>query len=467
MLEKHYETFQDVDDGIKAPSMEWVKLRVKDFLKERNLAFGELVRLKKKDEIFEGHVVPVEDPEISYLVLKLGNGYNIGFHIDSITEIETLTGKKNFESFPVLKQLDNKNLPPISIIATGGTIASRIDYHTGGVHMLMDPQEFLFQAPQLANIIELRNCVTPFRVASEDMGISEIQETAILVAKELNEGSKGVVVTHGTDTLHYTSAGLSYMLKSLNSPVACVGAQRSPDRGSFDGSMNLVCGAHFCISKIAEVAIVMHGEISDSFCLVLRGTKVRKMHTSRRDAFKPINVDPLAKIWPNGRIKTIASDIKKIDSELQEEVIADTKFETKVAMFKVYPSSDPNILEYYVDRNYRGFLIEATGLGHVPTQTRSRELSWISAIERAIEEGITVAMAPQCLFGRLQPFVYSNARILHKLGVIFLEDILPESGYLKLGWVLGHTSDPIEIRKLLLTPIAGDISPRLTLTHYS
>lgn len=118
------------------------------------------------------------------------------------------------------------------------------------------------------------------------------------VAKSLNSGDSGVVVAHGTDTMGYTAAALSFMLRDLGKPVILVGAQRSSDRPSSDAAMNLICSVRMSTSDVAEVMVVMHGETGDTYCLAHRGTKVRKMHTSRRDAFRSINDVPIAKVWP-------------------------------------------------------------------------------------------------------------------------------------------------------------------------
>jgi glutamyl-tRNA(Gln) amidotransferase subunit D len=416
---------------------------------------GDRIRVKKADQIFEGVLLPrseLEDQD--HITIKLDNGYNIGIKGG---DIESLGTEEKLEVFPEIELEKSEDLPEISMIATGGTIASRVDYRTGGVHMLMEPREIFFTTPELAEIISLKKVLSPFRVASESMSFREYSIIAELTAEELNEGAKGVLITHGTDTLHYTSAMLSFMLRELESPVCLVGAQRSPDRGSFDGALNLVCaGITAGYSDIGEVVIVMHGESSDSFCSVLRGTKVRKMHSTRRDTFQAINEKPLAKVWPSGKIEYLSQCRKRGKSN----VYADTALEEKVALLKAYPNSNPEILDFLVDRNYKGVLFEATALGHLPTDTIRNEYSWLPAVERAREQGIHIAFASQCLYGRVNPYVYTNGRLMLDLGVIYLEDMLPEVGYLKLAWVLGHTLDDEEVREMMLHNYAGEITMR-------
>jgi glutamyl-tRNA(Gln) amidotransferase subunit D len=290
---------------------------------------------------------------------------------------------------------------------------------------------------------------------SEDMDYLDWQIIAKNVASEINSGCEGVIVTHGTDTLHFTSAALSFMLRGLTKPVIVVGAQRSSDRGSSDAGINIICAAHAAISNIAEVATCMHGSTSDDYCLIIRGTKVRKMHTSRRDAFRPINDIPLAKVWPDGRMEILKNNFRKRG---EGKVEADTKFEPKIAILKTYPGSDPDVIDYYISKGYKGFVIEGSGLGHVPTFARK---SWIENISKTVKDGIPVVITAQTIYGRINQNVYTNLRILyHKARAISGEDMLTETAYVKLGWLLGHTKDIEEIRQLMAKNIAGEITER-------
>ncbi len=508
------------------------------------MEYGRKVKVILKDgKTFEGFLIP--SPDSGTIILKLKNGYNIGFRDEEVKEIIPLEEKVEVAKFPkrlpnyeviakcpyckkefrinienyreflrkyyleygvsthlpdkaiaelrkaallflmnhvlyehkeiLQKELENKRIKSleeylgsklgkyiktkrkISIVVTGGTIMSRVDYRTGGVHMFLDPYELLYEVPELEDITIIRKIKSPFSIASEDMTPKEWVKIAEIVAKELNTRSDGVVIPHGTDTMHYTSAALSFMLRNLSKPVALVGAQRSSDRPSSDAFMNLICASIYATSDIAEVSVVMHGTIEDTFCLAHRGTRVRKMHTERRDAFQSVNDKPLAKIYPNGKIEIINENYRK---RTDEEVILDARINEKVALVKAYPGSDPEIIDFFVDKGYKGIVIEGTGFGHVPTETLDKRRSWIPHIKRAIEEGIIVCMTSQTIFGRTNPFVYSNARRLYNLGVIYCEDMLPEVAYVKLMWVLGHTENPEEVRKLMLTPLANEIKPR-------
>jgi glutamyl-tRNA(Gln) amidotransferase subunit D len=345
--------------------------------------------------------------------------------------------------------------PKVGFIVTGGTIISRVDYRTGGVSALEKPEELLMNIPELRNIICIEDILSPFKKMSEDLNYKDWQKIARLTAREINK-NKGVIITHGTDTLHFTSAALSFMLKNLYKPVILVGAQRSADRGSSDAFMNLMCASHLSLSNIGEVGVCMHGSINDDYCYFIRGTKCRKMHSTRRDAFRSINELPIAKVWPNGKMEILNENYRKRDES--KKVIADTKFEPKVALLKAYPGSEPEILEFLVKRGYRGFVIEGTGMGHVPTFA---EKSWIPIIRKLIKDGVPVVITTQTIYGRVNTRVYTNLRILfHDTKAIPAEDMLPEVAYVKLGWVLGHTKDLERVRELMLTNIAGEISER-------
>ncbi len=426
-----------------------------------NFSTGDRVRITAKQSVYEGIVMP--RPELAdkeHIVLKLDNGYNIGILISSIIKIEKLGAQGLRGSMAQESELKyDSEKPKISVIATGGTITSKVDYRTGGVFPYTTAEELLESVPELAKIVNVKHILKPFTLWSEDMTPNEWGEIAKEVAKELNDSEvRGVIVTHGTDTLHYTAAALSFMLKNLNKPVALVGAQRSVDRGSFDGNMNLICAAHYCLSDIAEVAIVMHGKTDDEFSIASRGTKVRKMHSSRRDTFRPINEFPLAKIFPDGSI-VITNPKHRTCSDSKVE--ADTKFEEKTALIYYYPGASPEILDYYVSKDYKGIIIAGTGFGHVSTNPLKEENKWLPSIKKAVEKGVFVGITTQTLYGETDPLVYSAGRLIQEAGAVYLKDMLPEVAYVKLGWVLGQTKALSKIKELMLTNVANEFTERI------
>ncbi len=407
---------------------------------------GDKVKIITKDEEFEGILMPrpeILDKDVS--VVKLDNGYNIGIDNKKIKKVELIekySPKKSSKSGLKPK----KGLPNVTILSVGGTISSKVDYKTGGVYADYTAEDFVTMMPELADIANLK-AKKIMSIMSEDM----VPKDWILIAKEaekeLNSGADGVVVTQGTDTLHFTSAALSFLLKDLSKPVVLTAAQRSIDRGSSDAFMNLVCAVTAAAKfNAAEVMTCMHGTTNDDYCLLIRGTKVRKMHTSRRDAFRPINDAPLAKVFEDGKIEVISDDIKE---RKDSKVKAIDKFEGNIGLVYVYPGIKPDVLDAF--KNHKGLVIAATGLGNVP-----------AALFKKIEElNIPIVISPQTVYGRVHALVYANLRELSiKLGCIFTEDISAETAYVKLGYVLSQTSKDDEIKELMLMNIAGEITER-------
>ena len=428
--------------------------KVERFMRDKNLEVGDYVRIIEKENgntsVYEGIVMnPYELSSGETLTLKLDNGYNIGILVDQIVSVEIIEKAAPREELKFEEVFPKKpGLPSVAIIGTGGTIASRIDYKTGAVHAAFTAEELAKAVPEIFDIAN----ITPkllFNIMSEDMRPEYWIRIAHEVARMLNNGEDGVVIAHGTDTMAYTASALSFMLRDLGKPVILVGSQRSSDRPSSDAAMNLICSVRMATADFGEVAIVMHGETDDTYCLAHRGTKARKMHTSRRDAFRSINDIPIARIWPDGRIEFLRKDYRK---RTESEVWVDDEMEERVALVKAFPGIQPEVIDFFVDRRYKGLVIEGTGLGHVPTYL-------IESIRRATEEGVTVCMTSQCLYGRVNLNVYSTGRRLLKAGVIPCEDMLPETAYVKLMWVLGHTDDPREVREMMLTNYAGEITP--------
>lgn len=399
----------------------------------------------------------LESPDAGILLLKLNNGYNIGFKKEDITEIKVIEKKKIKEKDETKFELSHQK-PVIDFIITGGTISSRLDPKTGGVKSLINAKELFSMYPEIFEIADIRVHI-PFMKLSENMDSNDWIRIAKIVAKSLNDSNvKGVIISHGTDTLHYTGAALSFMLPNLSKPVVLTYSQRSSDRGSADSRLNLMCSAHAALSDIAEVILVGHANLNDEYCYALRGTKVRKMHSSRRDTFKAINTKPIAKIFPNGTIETISEYRKrgKSDSKIKVDAI----FDKRVALIKFYPGQNSDILDYYRKKGYRGIVIEMSGLGHVCSEGK---YNWIPKIQEIIKKGMFIYAAPQTLYGRLDPLVYSPGRKLQEIGVVYLEDILPETALVKLGWILAHKEwrGGVVTKQKMLENVAGEFNPRL------
>ena len=421
---------------------------------EKDVKPGDRVRVVLEDKTLEGVLMPRPDmADKEHIVLKMESGYNIGLDrsgIKSITVVEKHIEAKHAPSKPLPRR---PGKPLVSILSTGGTISSRVDYRTGGVYASYTAEDLVKIAPELNSLADIKSRFL-MNVMSEDMKPPLWAEIAENIALELNGGSGGVVVTHGTDTMHYSTAALSFMLKNLSKPVVFTGSQRSSDRGSSDSFLNIVCSTAFAASNVSGVYLVMHGSMSDNYCLAHLGTKVRKMHTSRRDAFKSINARPAAKILSDGSVERLM----ELPHRSEGNVVVDSRMEEKVALIKIYPGMEPHVIDFYIDRGYRGIVLEGTALGHIPTKVK--ETSLIPSIEKARDSNVAVAMTTQCLYGRVHPYVYSNLREVSNRGVVYCEDMLPETAYVKMMWVLGHTGDVNQAREMMLTNYAGEITKR-------
>jgi len=426
---------------------------------EAKMDLGDRVSVKRNGTTYEGVLMPSRRE--GHIVIKLNNGYNVGLNAE-MSEIKLL--ERAVESRPPSKDRPlqaREGLPTVSILSTGGTIASKVDYRTGAVTSQFSAGEIISAIPELEEIANYRARVI-YQILSENMRAEYWITLARSVADEISGGADGVIITHGTDTMMYTAAALSFML-TTPVPVILVGSQRSSDRPSSDASMNAICAATAAISDIAEVCVVMHASTSDDYCFIHRGTRVRKMHTSRRDAFQSINQQPLGRVdYRTRRIETFLPYRKRGQAEL----LLRDRMEPRCALVKYTPGSSPEILSYYIDRCYRGIVLEGTGLGHVASD-------WIDCIKRATEEGIPVVVTSQCLRGRICDRVYDTGRDMLDAGAIEGEDMLPEVALVKLMWALANADSGLvtdrkdglqAVRSLMSTSLAGEICHSTPLT---
>ena len=411
---------------------------------------GDRIKVEKAGRVYEGILMPrTELGDPNHLVLKLASGYNLGIRVEKGVKVSKV-GKGKIPKLgpPPLRMKRDPAKPDVTIVGTGGTIASRVDYRTGAVYPAFTPQEIYSAVPELAEIANIR-VIEACNVFSEHMTPQLWVKIGRTIAREINRGASGIVVAHGTDTMGYTAAALSFMLKDLFRPVVLVGSQRSSDRPSSDAALNLIGAATVAgKSDIAEVCVVMHGSTEDDFCLIHRGTKVRKCHTSRRDTFQTINDIPIGMVRKH-ELKLFRDDYRR--AKPKGRVKLDGKFEPKVALVKTYPGIGSDIIEDLIGAGYKGIVLEGTGLGHAPQ-------SLFEGIERAIKRGVPVVMTSQCLWGRVDMKVYSTGRDLLRIGVIPGEDMLPEVAWVKLMWVLAHVEDLEQVLGLMLENLAGEIT---------
>ena len=424
-------------------------------LMEAGAEVGDLVRIVKDNVIFEGILLPrSEYSDDKHIVIKSKSGYNIGIEVTPTTKIERIGTEKKPSFIPPPPPKQKPDLPKVTILSTGGTIASRVDYRTGAVRPVISANDLYSIIPELSDIA-LIDAKILFSIFSEDLTPKHWSAIAKAVAECINRGVDGVVITHGTDTMGYSSAALSFALQNLPVPVIFVGAQRSEDRPSSDAAMNLI-GAVYAASRgpFAEVAVAMHETPSDESIILHRGTKVRKCHTSRRDAFKTINARPLARIMEN-KIFMLVNDYKPRDPS--RKLMLKAEFDERAALIKFYPGMNPKIIDWHVSEGYRGIILEGSGLGHIRREC-------FPSIKKAINNGVIVAMTSQCIWGRVNMNVYSNGRDLLAMGVIPLGDMLAETALVKMMWCLAQAKNIDEAKELLLTNIANEFSKR-TVEH--
>jgi len=419
---------------------------------------GDRIRLELKrpdgQETVEGLLMPRyhTGSEDAYIVVKLKTGYNVGVRIDSETKINILGRGQSPQFTRPPRPAAKPNLPKVSIVSTGGTIASKVDYRTGAVKPALDAEDLYSVVPELADIADIEATVL-YSLFSENIGPQHWPRIAECVREQVRNGAQGVVIAHGTDTLAYTAAALAFALTDLPIPVVLVGSQRSSDRPSSDAASNLVAATAVAgQAPFAEVVVAMHDWISDEKVAVHRGTKVRKCHTSRRDAFRSVNHAPIAhydllhrelKVNEEGlKPRRTASDVSLL-----------SQFDPNVALIKFHPGFSAGIIDWATATGLKGIVLEGTGLGHVADALNA-------SLERAVGDGMVVGMCSQCIWGRVHMNVYSAGRDLLRLGVIPLGDMLAETALVKMMWAFGREKDPEKVKKLMVTDIANELSDR-------
>jgi glutamyl-tRNA(Gln) amidotransferase subunit D len=425
--------------------------RALEVLKSFNVRVWSDAQVQTTRGDFRGIVLPrsVNDDD-RHIVLKLATGYNVGIAVDTIQHITECGYKEAHYKIPEREFPTSPDKRSVKLLGTGGTIASRLDYRTGAVIPAFSPGELYGAVPELADICNL-STEKLFAVFSENMGPMQYKVLAQAIGEEIRKGTAGIVIGHGTDTMHHTAAALSYMVRNPPVPIVMVGSQRSSDRPSSDAALNLIHATTTAAeSDIAEVVVCMFGPTSDEYGLLHRGTRVRKMHSSYRSTFRTIGDIPIAMVR-RGKITPLRQDYNRRRNDRNVEVIP--AFEERVTLLYYYPNMHPDIIEAMIDLDYKGIIIAGTGLGHV-----NKPL--YPAIKRAIDKGIHIYMTVQTLWGYVGMFVYDTGRDLMTLGIVPAENLLPEVAYIKLGWVLGQTTDPARVKELMLTPICGDITER-------
>jgi glutamyl-tRNA(Gln) amidotransferase subunit D len=402
--------------------------------------------------VFEGVILPrSENFDDLHVVLKLKTGYNVGIHVDRVTSIESLGYKKAVYKIPEKEFPTTEEFPNVTLLGTGGTIASRLDYRTGAVIPAFTPGELYGAVPELATIANLTTKKI-FGVFSENMGWTEYVTLAQAIGEEINAGAAdGIVIGQGTDTMGHTAAILSFMVQNSPVPIVLVGSQRSSDRPSSDAALNLIYAVQTAArGPIAEVQICMFGPTSDRYGLLHRGTRCRKMHSSYRSTFRTIGDTPLCRVSRDS-FKLLTDDYLPRDPS--KKIKIDVAYDDRVTILYYYPGMKPDLVDALVEKGYRGIVIAGTGLGHVNKPI-------YPALKRAAQKGVHVVMTVQTLWGYAQMYVYDTGRDLLDIGVVPLDNMLPETALMKLGWVLGHTDDHDEVLRMMRHTVNHEITDR-------
>lgn len=416
-----------------------------EFLKKNKIIVGDFVKILA-DITYSGIIMPrYEHSDDKHIVLKLKSGYNIGLEIAKIQKIEkNASSEKIIEKNEVIKK--NEKLPNILLLSTGGTIASKIDYRTGAVTPVLTAEELNSSVPELAEIANIDTKVL-FSEYSENIMPRHWLKIAETIKEYSNSDYVGIIIAHGTDTMHYTSSYLSFALAGFSIPIALVGSQRSSDRASSDAALNLIGAVSFLTKcKTNGIYIIMHQDENDETIACHIGTRVRKNHTSKRGAFQTVGDDPAFLIINNeihNHMKTEFFTIKEFNPKIQ--------INEKVALVKYHPGYNPELLKNIIDSGYKTIIFEGTGLGHIGE-------NMYPIVKIANEKGIFMGMTSQCIDGRVRMTVYESGRDLLNLGIIPLENMIPEVALVKAMWATGITEKHDEIKEIMLDKIASEFS---------
>jgi len=428
-------------------------MKLKEFYKKNSLKEGNLIEFDFEGNKITGTIIPSNNDE-EIIMIKLSSGYNAGFLTSKIKNVTSKGEAKQIGKAKTIQVKNNPSLPTIAILHTGGTIASRVNYAIGGVIASFNLEDLITLFPELPQIANIES-VFVANMMSEDLQKEHFQKISKAVNEQIKKGVKGIIIGHGTDMLGYSASTLAFELENCPIPVLIVGSQRSSDRGSSDAAMNLICASLFITkTNYKGVAVCMHNSTNDNFCSILNATKVRKMHTSRRDAFKAINDTPIALVDYGTK------EIKWIKEKSEMEKFRGTfkllnNFEEKVGLIKMHPFITEKEIDFYRKEKYKGLIVEATGLGHTPIREND---SFVKTIKELIDSGCIVGITSQCLNGRVSSTVYTNLRKVASTGAIYCEDMLPETALMKLSWLLGNYTKK-EAKEMLAQNLRGEITP--------
>jgi glutamyl-tRNA(Gln) amidotransferase subunit D len=420
-------------------------------LTEAGASIGDVLEVQAGGESITGTLVPrYEHNDDRHIVIKLKNGYNVGISVDKVSKVLRVA-KGEAPKFVAPEKVASKGLPEVSILGTGGTIASRVDYRTGAVSPATTADELYSLFPELSGIASITPEIV-LSVYSENLEPKHWETIAKKVSEVVAKGVSGIILTMGTDTMGYTAAALTFALRGLPVPLFIVGSQRSSDRPSSDAFLNLIGAATMAVqADFSGVYVVMHADSSDERLAIHSGTRVRKNHTSARDAFESMGVEPVG-YWSRQGTQVTEREAPPPRGKTKG-FAAKPNFDPRVALVKFYPSMPDAYLGALLGSGLRGVVFEGTGLGHINGKN-------IEPVRRFIRDGGVVCMTSQCLWGRVDMNVYDTGRDLLKAGVVPLEDMLPETALAKLMWALANCRSADETKAVMRENLAGEMTQR-------
>ncbi|MEO9308765.1 MAG: Glu-tRNA(Gln) amidotransferase subunit GatD [Nitrososphaera sp.] len=412
-----------------------------EFLKQHNLKVGDTVQITTDSEQTATIMPRYEHSDDKHIAVKLKSGYNVGLEIDKIKKVQYLSSAQPTKETPAV--VLNKNLPKILLLSTGGTIASRVDYRTGSVTPALSAQELNASVPELAQVANI-DAEVLFSEYSENLTPDHWLKIAQKLDSLANSDYEGILVAHGTDTMQYTASYLSFALAGFPKPIVLVGSQRSSDRPSSDAAINLICAARFIVStKTNGVFVAMHNSESDNDVACHLGTRVRKNHTSKRNAFETVGAKPAFVVCEDRIVQNFHKTYFK-----QDQYTPKIGVDTKAALVKYYPGYDPALVEDLLNRGYKAIIFEGTGLGHIGR-------TMYDVVKKSVQKGVFVGMTSQCLDGRVNMAIYESGRDLMQLGIVPLSDMIPETALVKAMWALSGYDD---IKEIMLKNIASELT---------
>ena len=411
----------------------------------------------------QGVVLPGAAPD--HLTIKLANGYNVSYPLDDVESIEELEDSKSIQKGEfVIEQ--NQDLPKVTIIHTGGTIASKVDYTTGAVIARFEPEELLASVPEILEIANI-DAIKLGNMWADDIRPIHWNMMIDACQNAFDSGSVGVVITHGTDTLHISASALSFAFAGNGGKpagrIVFTGSQRSSDRASSDATENLLSAVYWAangpeVTGLGDAAVtVMHAGSGDGVCAVSPGVAVRKMHSTRRNAFQMVNGERISEITINrsGLSHTPVS----LTSE--REISAPTKYDTniKIAQFMAGPHLYKDLLDSAISYGYSAVIIHGTGLGHLPIENPNGDAPENEELYNTIKScQIPIIIANQCINGPVDLNVYSKGRNQQDIGVLGHGGTSsPEALLVKVHWALSNGKD----LSILSENLCGENQPTL------